>query len=114
MIQFGDNKIFTFVFISRYNKVIISRIKATYENPIFPDLSTKYKDTVKFVFVFIENNRELFKTYDVSIIPTFIFFKIDKKGDTPNPILSEITRVNGTENLKDTIIQVNNILKKYV
>jgi thioredoxin 1 len=50
--------------------------------PIMSQLANQYAGKVKFVRVDIDKNRTLSNEYQVTAIPTFIFFKDGKRGET--------------------------------
>ena len=95
LLQNGSDKIYVFIFLSKtHNKSLMRYIY----NPLsakYSDIVTKYPD-VKFVYVTIEDNKNIFKLYNITSIPTIIFSKFD------NNILKEISRIEKTKKQTET------------
>jgi thioredoxin 1 len=49
--------------------------KCAMMRPVFEDLEKKYRKKIKFFLVETEESPELSSTYEVDIVPTFIFFE---------------------------------------
>jgi thioredoxin 1 len=69
--------------------------------PIFEELSTELADKYHFVTADIEEDRELAVKYNVSSIPTFVFFKNGK----------EVGRAVGSMSKQDLISKIESFLK---
>jgi thioredoxin 1 len=65
--------------------------------PIVSKLANRYNGRVKFVRVDIDKNKTLASEYQVTAIPTFVFFKDGKRGETFTGAVPEEALAQGIE-----------------
>jgi hypothetical protein len=103
---YGIGKLFVFMFISKKNKVFMNKVHSKVHGK-YEDLTTKYKN-VKFVYVTIEDNKDIFKMFDISKIPTILFMNFSFADNS----FKEEKRIKGAGKIIETIRLVNNAIKE--
>lgn len=109
--NYDMSKLFIIIFVAKWHRPCKKLMKYIYENKRKEekkkdDLFTSYSKYANFVYVDIDENRKLFSSYDVSVIPYVLFLKIqDNKMDEIDNIKCENIEED-VKNIEGKIIKI--------